>query len=149
MFKILLALHLLFAVFAIGPLVHAATTASRGVRQGDATAVSGSARLLRIYSIASVLVIIAGFGLMSSTSDYTHKTVADFGDTWIWLSLLLWAVAVGLVLAVLVPGLQRAGALIGSGEPVAALTGRIAAAGGAVGLIFAAIVVLMVYRPGG
>ena len=32
MVKFLLALHLVFAVFAIGPLVHAATTAGRGIR---------------------------------------------------------------------------------------------------------------------
>ncbi|MFC6712574.1 hypothetical protein [Branchiibius cervicis] len=30
MFKVLLFLHLLTAIFAIGPLVHAVTTASRG-----------------------------------------------------------------------------------------------------------------------
>ena len=48
MFKLLFALHLLFANFAIGPLVHAATTAGRGVRTGDAAATAGSARMLRI-----------------------------------------------------------------------------------------------------
>jgi hypothetical protein len=29
-FKIMFALHLLFAIFAVGPLVHAATTAPAG-----------------------------------------------------------------------------------------------------------------------
>jgi hypothetical protein len=148
MFKIVLALHLLTAVFAIGPLVYAATTASRGVRQGDAAAVAASARTLRLYSYASVLVVIFGFILMSSTSDFTHKRTADFSELWIWLSLLLWAASIGLVFAMLVPGLRRAGELIGRAEPVSALTGRVAAAGGLVGLIFAAIVFLMVYRPG-
>jgi hypothetical protein len=148
MFKVVLALHLLFAVFAIGPLVHAATTASRGVRRADAPATVASARMLRIYAGASVLVIIAGFALMSSKSDFTHKTTAHISETWIWLSLVLWAVAIGLVLAVLVPGLQQAATLIASSEPAAALTARIAAAGGVVGLIFAVIVFLMVYQPG-
>jgi hypothetical protein len=154
MFKIVLALHVLTAVFAIGPLVHAATTASRGLRQRDAAALASSARLLRIYSYASVLVVILGFGLMSSTSDYTHKRTAEFSELWIWLSLLLWAVAVALVFAVLVPTLTRAAAsLPGGGDgvsapDVSALTGRVAAAGGIVGLIFAAIIFLMIYRPG-
>jgi hypothetical protein len=104
--------------------------------------------MLRIYAGASVLVIIAGFALMSSKSDFTHKTTAHISETWIWLSLVLWAVAIGLVLAVLVPGLQQAATLIASSEPAAALTARIAAAGGVVGLIFAVIVFLMVYQPG-
>lgn len=151
MFKILLALHLLTAVFAIGPLVHAATTASRGIRRADPTAIAGSARLLRIYTYVSVVVVIFGFGLMSATSPFTHKQTADFSDTWVWLSVLLWAAAAALALGVLTPGLNRAGAAItaGDGTAAAGLTARVAAAGGVVGLIFAAIVFLMVYRPGG
>ncbi len=149
MFKIFLALHVLFAVFAIGPLVHAATTAGRGVRNGDAVATAASSRMLRIYAYASLLVVILGFGLMSSKSAYTHKTTAEFGDTWIWLSVLLWVIAVGLVLGLLVPSLDKATALLGTSEPVSSLTARIAAGGGVVALIFTGIVFLMVYRPGG
>ena len=149
MFKIVLALHVLAAVFAIGPLVHAATTAARGIRQGDAAATASSARLLRIYSYASVVVVILGFALMSSTSDYTHKRTADIGDTWIWLSLVLWAAAIAVVFAVVLPSLGRAGELIAAdgSSSAGALVGRVAAAGGVVGLIFAAIIFLMVYRP--
>jgi hypothetical protein len=148
-FKILLALHLLFAVFAIGPLVHGATTAVRGVRTSDATAMTSSARMLRIYAYASLLVVVAGFALASTKSPSTHKDVAQFSDTWIWLSLLLWAVAVALVLAVLAPGLRAATAALGRQEPITAFRARIAAAGGTAGVLFAVIIFLMVYRPGG
>jgi hypothetical protein len=146
MFKILLALHLLFAVFAVGPLVHAATTAARGVRHGDAAATAYSARVARIYAGASVLVILIGFGLMSVKRH--GETVAKFSETWIWVSVLLWVLAVALVMAVLVPTLNKATELIGKQESAAALTGRVAAAGGVVGIVFAVIVFLMVYRPG-
>lgn len=175
MVKIMFALHLLFAIFAIGPLVHAATTASRGIRRGDAAATAYSARMARIYAYASVLVVVFGFGLMSS-KEHGHA-VAKFSDTWIWLSLLLWLVAVAVTLAVIAPSLDRATAAIGTraagvaetnvagagvaetnvpgpsaGTRVAgtssALTARVAVAGGVVGLIFAAIVFLMVYQPG-
>lgn len=150
MFKVVLAIHILAAVFAIGPLVHAATTASRGIRQGDGAAVAASVRLLRIYSYASVAVIVFGFAVMSSTSDYTHKRTADIGDTYIWLSLLLWALSLGLVFAVLVPGLRAAGDRIARSQPAEGrdgLVARVAATGGVVALIFAGIVFLMVYRP--
>ena len=149
MFKALLAAHLVLAVFAIGPLVHAATTAGRGIRRGDGAATASAARVLRIYAIASLLVVAVGFGLMSSKSPYTHQNVAKFSETWIWVSLLLWVVAVALVLGVVVPTLQRATRLIAAQDSVVALTGRVAAAGGVVGLLFLAIVVLMVYQPGG
>lgn len=146
MLHLLLALHLLFAVFAVGPLVHAATTAGRGVRTGNAAATASSARVLRIYAYVSVVVILVGFALMQQKR--RGAKLGDIGDTWVWLSIVLWALAIGLVLAVLVPTLDKAGKLIADEGSVVALTARVAAAGGVVGLLFAAIVVLMVYRPG-
>ena len=146
MHKLILTLHLLFAIFAVGPLVHAATTASRGVRHADADAVASSARMARIYSYASVLVVLAGFASI-------QKSRESFSDTWIWLSAVLWLVAVALVVGVLVPTLEKAGTRLGAAAGGGAQTapvpaGRVAALGGIVGLIFAAIVFLMVYKPG-
>lgn len=148
MFKILLALHLLTAIFAIGPLVGAATTASRGLRKADAGATESAARTLTIYGYASIAVVVFGMGVMSSKSPYTHQTVADMGDLWIWLSLLLWVASLGLLFAVTIPTLKKAGVAIGTGDAAQALTGKVAASGGIIGLIYAAIVFLMVYRPG-
>lgn len=146
MLKLLLAAHLVFAVFAIGPLVHAATTAGRGIRTGDGAATASSSRVLRIYSYVSVLVVLAGLALMSQKR--RGEKLGEFDDTWIWLSLVLWAIAIGIVLAVIVPTLDKATALIGEQGSVVALTGRVAAAGGVVALIMLGIIVLMVYRPG-
>ncbi len=146
MFKVLLALHLLAAVFAVGPLVHAATTASRGLRHGDVAAIRSSSRMLRIYTAASVLVVIFGFGLMSSTSPYTHEKVASMAETWIWLSLVLWLVAAALTFFLVVPALDRAGVDV---SVAPSLVGRVAGVGGLVGIVFAVIVFLMVYQPGG
>lgn len=149
MFKIMLALHLLFAVFAVGPLVHAATTAARGVRTGDAAATASSSRVLKIYSYASILVVVFGFALMSAKAPWNpDEKVAEFSEPWIWVSALLWLVAVALVLAVIVPTLDRASGSAGSGEAVASVTARVAVCGGVVGVIFAVIVFLMVYQPG-
>jgi len=145
MFKVLLALHLVAAVFAVGPLVHAATTASRGLRLGDAEAIGTSSRMCKIYTGASVLVVVLGFGLMSATSPYTHQKVGDFGDVWIWLSLLLWLVAAALTFFVVVPALDRAAQDVASAP---AMVGRVAASGGIVGILFAVIVFFLVYRPG-
>jgi uncharacterized membrane protein len=148
-YDVLLALHLLFAVFAIGPLVHAATTAARGIRHNDAAATASGARTCRIYAFASLLVIALGFALMSQKSPYAPgRHVGEFGQTWIWLSLVLWVLAMALVLGLVAPSLDRATRLIAEQQTAAALTARVGAGGGVVGLIFAAIVFLMVYQPG-
>jgi len=166
--KFLLALHLVLAVFVVGPLVWAATTAGRGVRTGDGAATAASARLIKIYAYASVLVVVAGMALMSRKQSPPLRVVrlgqqphllisvvaarsghiAEFGDTWIWMSLVLWAVAVAIALVVIVPTLDKATKLIEAQASVVTLTARVASAGGLVGLIFLVIVVLMAYKPG-
>lgn len=150
MYKLFLFLHLLAAIFAVGPLVGAATTASRALRTPDADAARSAARTVRIYSYVSVVVVVLGMGLMSAKAPWDESQhVAEIGDTWIWLSLLLWVAAMGVSLALLVPSLTKAAAEIGASRGVGSLTGRVAAGGGVVGLIYAAIVLLMVYQPGG
>lgn len=162
MLKLMLALHLLTAIFAVGPLAHAVTTASRGLRQRDAGALRTSSRTAKIYAAASVLVVVFGMGLMPQKR--RGKELASFGDTWIWLSLVLWVVGVAITFLVITPSLDRAAAALepaavrsDGGEAqieapassdVSSYTARVAASGGVVGLIFAVIVVLMVYRPG-
>lgn len=150
MFKLLLFLHLLAAIFAIGPLVGAATTASRALRSPDAAAATAAARMIRLYSYVSVVVVVLGMGLMSQKeSGDSSAEVASFGDTWIWVSVLLWLAAMAVALGVLAPSLTKAAAEIGSTGSAQALVGRVAAAGGVIGVVYAVIVVLMVYQPGG
>ena len=91
-------------------------------------------------------MVIFGFGLMSAKEPYgKHETVASFSEPWIWISVILWLAAVGLCHGLVIPPLEKAAKDV---EQAPSLTARVAAGGGAVGLIFAVIVVLMVYRPG-
>jgi hypothetical protein len=144
--KFLLAAHLVLVVFTVGPLMHVAKTASRGIRQCDASATRAAARSLRIYAYVSVLVVVAGMGLMSQKED--GKKLAEFSDVWIWLSLLLWLLAMAIVLAVLAPTMTKVTTLIEAEDSVVTYTARVIAAGSVVAAIFFAIIVLMVYQPG-
>lgn len=150
MFDLFLFLHLLTTVFAVGPLVHAATTASRGLRNADASAIAAAERTTTVYAFASMLVVVFGFALMSSEDpDHPGHAVATISDTYIWLTLLLWLVAAGVALGLVVPALRQAGEALGSGAELASsLTARVAAGGGTIALLFTAIIALMVYRPG-
>lgn len=145
--NIFLTLHVLTAIFAVGPLVHTTTTAVRGLRTGDAGATATSARTATIYSYASILVVFIGFGMMS-IKDENGTELGKFTEPWIWISALLWLIAVGLTLGLIVPTLRQATTRIGAGETVDALKAKVAAPGGVVALLFAAIIVLMVYKPG-
>jgi uncharacterized membrane protein len=148
MFQIMTVLHLIAAVFIIGPLVYAVTSAGRALRQRDAAAATAAARVTRIYAYASVVVVIFGFGLMSAKSPYTGKSVAEFSEAWVWLSVLLWIVGAALALAVTAPALTQAADRNASGTAVDSVKGRVLASGIAVAVLFVAIIVLMVYRPG-
>jgi Predicted integral membrane protein (DUF2269) len=142
MHTFLLALHVLFAIFAVGPLVGAAMAVPRALRQRDAATITWTARLLRLYAIASVLVVAVGIALMPTGRRHAHVS-----DVWIWLSVLLWAAIAVLVLAVLAPELDAAARQVGAERSHAASYGRLAALSGAVPLLFGVIVFLMVYQP--
>jgi len=149
MYKIMLALHLLAVVFAVGPLVGAASTAVRGLRVGDAAATATSARLVKVYSYASVVAVIFGFGLMSANDpDNPGHKVADLGDVWIWVAIVLWLFALAEGLFGLVPALQQAASALQEGKPADAFRGKVAALGGSIALNYAAIIFVMVYQPG-
>jgi uncharacterized membrane protein len=138
---LLLALHILFAIFAVGPLVGAAGAAARGIRAGDASAVAGSARTIRLYGYLSIVVALLGMGLVQP------KWHAKFSYPWVWISLLLYLAALALSLAVLAPSLRRAAGRLTDGVDARADAGRAAAVGGVIALLFAVIVFLMVYQP--
>lgn len=148
MYKAMLALHILTAIFAIGPLVHLVTTATKGIRNEDAGATATSARSATIYTFVSTVVVIIGFGLMSAPDPWADGPTAKFTEPFIWLSLILWLIAAVISLTLVVPTLEKATDRIRAGEAVADLSGRVAAGGGVIALLFAVIVVLMVYRPG-
>lgn len=148
MFTLLLTLHVLAAVAIIGPLIHGGTTAIRGIRAADAAATAASSRMIKIYAVASVIVVALGFGVLPMVPSYSDEPVGEFTQVWVWLSLVLWAVGVALSLGLVAPALDRAVKLIASGGSLTALRGQVAALGGIIGLIFVAITVLMVVRPG-
>lgn len=143
--KFLAAVHIVLAVFAIGPLAHAATTAARGIRTANAPVVAAAARTVNLYGYLSIAVGIVGMSLVQPKPAFHDR---HFSDTWIWLSAVLWLVAVLLIFTFLLPNLRGAATALQNGASAASLTGRVAAGGGLLALIYLVIVVLMVYKPG-
>jgi uncharacterized membrane protein len=140
MHDFLMTLHVVAAIFIIGPLVATMNGGARVLRGGDTAQLRSLARLVTIYGRSSLLVVVFGAALVQKKYDN------DWGDAWIIVSLVLYVVATALVVGLLAPLLHRAAA---GGDGAAALAGRAAMVAGIGSLCYVAIAVLMVYRPGG
>jgi uncharacterized membrane protein len=159
--RAVLVIHVVLAIFLVGPLVAAANQVARELRGGSADTVRLLTRTVTIYGWASLLVGIVGFGLV--------RDRFSFSDGWLIASIVLFVVASVLVLALLAPMLRRAtaGAATGAGPGAGAGAAADAAAGAATGgdtgalapraaaiagvasLCYVAIAVLMAWKPGG
>jgi uncharacterized membrane protein len=143
--RAVLVIHVVLAIFLVGPLVAAANQVARELRGGSAGTVRLLSRTVTIYGWASLLVGIVGFGLV--------RDRFSFSDGWLIASVILFVVASVLVLALLVPLLRRATAGAGTdaatGADTAALAPRAAALAGVASLCYVAIAVLMTWKPGG
>ncbi|MGW1530594.1 DUF2269 family protein [Streptomyces aureus] len=159
MTKFLLAVHVIAAIVAIGPVTVAASMfppAARKVLDApDDTSALATVRLLhricQVYAVAGVAVPVFGFA--------TASDMGVLGDTWLIVSIGLTALA-AVVLAALV--LPRQSAILEGYEKqetlseavperaVAdrAVTVRLAMFTGIFNLLWATVTVLMIIRPG-
>lgn len=147
MYTVMNVLHVVTAVFLVGPMAVIPMAGMRHIRAGQGAAVLSSARSTTIFSVGSVVVAIFGFGLIGLSSWDPKPSVAD---PWILISLILYAVALALSLIAVVPALRTAGERLQEGAGAGVATReykRIAMASGVVTLLLVAVTVLMVVRP--
>ena len=140
-----LALHLLSVAFVVGPLAVAPPLSARAARAGRLEALRDHLRTTRVYSIASVVTVLLG-SAMVGLGDVGAQW--SMGQAWVSASYALWLVAVALLLGVVVPAQKKAADAITGGGDGGAYAGRISAAGGVAALALAAVIVLMVLKPG-
>ena len=156
--KFLLTVHILAAILAVGPVAVAASMLPPTVRRalaapGDAQALA-SVRLLyricRVYASVGVAVPVFGFATASS--------MHILGDTWLIVSIVLTTLAAGALIALILPRQDAllteldAAAAGSQAGPVATVdarrTVRLAMFTGVFNLLWAAVTVLMILRPG-
>ncbi|MBG0854936.1 hypothetical protein I2W78_24595 [Streptomyces spinoverrucosus] len=144
MTKFLLAVHVLAAIVAIGPVTVAASMfppAARRVLAAPDDPKAGETvqllhRICRVYATIGVVVPVFGFA--------TASAMGVLGDAWLIVSIVLTALA-AVVLGVLV--LPRQEALVEGGGTREA-TVRLAMFTGVFNLLWAVVTVLMIVRPG-
>ncbi|MEU9157277.1 DUF2269 family protein [Streptomyces sp. NPDC048417] len=151
MTKFLLAVHVLAAIVAIGPVTVAASmfppAARRAIEAPDDVRAAETLQLLyricRMYAVVGVVVPVFGFA--------TASNMHVLGSAWLITSIALTALA-ALVLAALV--LPRQSALVEGATEAGAkgaarqATVQLAMFTGVFNLLWAAVTVLMIVRPG-
>jgi uncharacterized membrane protein len=164
--KFLLAVHVLAAIVAVGPVTVAASMFPPSVRKalaepGDAQALS-TVRVLhgicRVYATVGVAVPVFGFA--------TAKNMGVLGDTWLIVSIALTALAAVVLAALVLPrqtalmegmeesiedGVEGGGqgaAYAGASRVGPRDTARLAMFTGLFNLLWATVTILMIVRPG-
>jgi uncharacterized membrane protein len=141
---VLNVLHVVTAVFLVGPMAVLPMTAMRAVRAGNGPMVELLGRFTWVFTLASLLVAVLGFGVVG-TSDFDLSVTTD----WVLISIVLYLVALALSLTLVVPALRGAAADLAKWGPdhKSSQYGRIAAGSGIVSLLLIAVTVLMVWKP--
>jgi uncharacterized membrane protein len=170
--KFLLAVHVLAAIVAVGPVTVAASMFPPSARKalaepGDAQALSTVRvlhRICRVYATVGVAVPVFGFA--------TAKNMGVLGDTWLIVSIALTALAAVVLAALVLPrqtalmeGMEGMQSMeesieegVGGGGQGAAYAGtspvgprdtaRLAMFTGLFNLLWATVTILMIVRPG-
>lgn len=144
---VLSALHVVGAVFIVGPMAILPMTAMRSVRAGQGAQVAILARSTYIFSLLSLVVAVLGFGILGLSD---HDT--SVSTPWVLISIILYVLAVGLTMLAVVPALRSAGEHLQ--DPAAQELSkpdyrRISIGSGVTALLLVIVVVLMSWKPGG
>ncbi|MEJ2860674.1 hypothetical protein [Actinomycetospora flava] len=143
---VLLSVHVLAAIIAIGPVCVAASMfppearRALGDEPGAVSRLPVLARICRTYALVGIAVPV--FGLATASS------MGVLGEPWVLVSIVLTLAAAGVLAGVVLP--RQKVLLEGAGprEVLVAATGRLAAATGVFNLLWAVVTVLMIVRPG-
>ena len=159
-YKLLLVLHILSVVVGIGAvMLNGLYAAQAQKREGPAARAVLEANFYVSNVAEFVIYTIPVWGILLVLA--SHDAI-KFDQTWIWLSLLLYVVALGISHGVMIPGSKRIIALmseIEQGPPPAggpppqvteieAIGKRLGAGGAALDIIVVVIIALMVAKPG-
>ena len=139
MTKVLLSLHVLAAIVAIGPVTVAASMFPAALRRGDRDAMRLLNRVCRVYALIGLAVPVLGLA--------TAGSLGVLGDAWLIVSMALTLVAALLLGLVILPAQARV--VTGLHERGAAsVPASLGMTIGVFALIWAVVVVLMIVRPG-
>ena len=155
-YKFFVVLHLVSVVVGIGTVSLNGIYGSIASKRRGAEGLAVSQANFDVSQIGEKFIYaIPVFGILAVL---TSDDVWGFDQTWIWLSIVLYVIALGIAHSVLIPSHRRIDELsakLASGQGGAAEAAELEAvakkmppAGATANLIAVAIIVLMVWKPG-
>ncbi|MFF9457995.1 hypothetical protein [Streptomyces flaveolus] len=153
MTKLLLSLHVLAAIIAVGPVTVAASMFPATLRRALGDSDDSNARIT-LHTLHRICRIYAGIGIAVPLFGFaTASSLGVLGDAWLIASMLLTATAAGVLTLLILPAQDRALAgTTGSAPqlptPTPLTLGRLAMATGIFNLLWATVTVVMIIRPG-
>lgn len=147
-YKVMLFIHILSLIVAFAPTFVWPFVNRKLRQQGDADAVTTINRLAggstaKIYGPALALGGFIGFGVSGmSKIEGTEDRVFSVSDPWITAAAVIWFILLGIYFGLLAPAEKK----IAEGDTSAAKITN--AAGGAIHLLAAIALYLMVFKPG-
>ena len=145
-YKLLVVLHILSVVVGIGATMLNGLYAAKAKQAGGPAAGAIMKANFDVTMVAEkVIYLIPVFGILAVLAS---DDVWEFDQTWIWLSLVLYVVALGIAHGNQMPAGKKMLAGPSSPEEAEALGKRLAMGGMALNLLVVALVALMVWKPG-
>ena len=149
---LLAVLHVVTAVFIVGPMAILPMTAMRAARARNGAQVLTLAKATSTFSLLSIVVLLLGFAVLGVSDPKEQWSLAS---GWIVWSIILYVVALAVNLFVTVPAMRRVAAgvtastdadgTVSTSSPAG--YGAIAGGSGIASLMLVAVVVLMVWKP--
>jgi uncharacterized membrane protein len=139
-YKIVLLLHIITMIIAMAGAVAHPLMFEYEKRRSEPDYVGLAQRIVgpsKIYAIFFALAGIIGFALISMSDD-----VIKWGDTWVWLSIVIWLAVNGILHAVILPN----EAAIAKGDTDA--MGKVETFGKIATVLILVMLYLMVVKPG-
>jgi uncharacterized membrane protein len=146
LYKLLVVLHILSVVVGIGATMLNGLYAAKAKQAGGPAAGAIMKANFDVTMVAEkIIYLIPVFGILDVLAS---DDVWEFDQTWIWLSLVLYVVALGIAHGNQMPAGKKMLAGPSSPQEAEALGKRLAMGGMVLNLLVVVIVALMVWKPG-
>jgi hypothetical protein len=157
-YRVVLLLHILCAIVGFGGVTLNgvyAVASRKAIGHGATAVVRANAKATKIAEVFIYAVPVLGFALIGMSGD-----VWSFGQTWAWLAVVLYAVALAISLGALLPAARQYERLVtqieaGGRAPAPEVESTLdrllkkqASLGGSLHLLLVVILVLMIWKPG-
>lgn len=157
-YRVVLLLHILCAIIGLGGVTLNgvyAVASRKAIGHGGLAIVQANAKATKIAELFIYAVPVFGFALVGLSDD-----AWSFDQTWLWLALVVYAIAIAISLGALLPAFRQYEKLVArietSGSAPTAddestldrLLKKQAGLGGSLHLIIVVLLVLMIWKPG-